>query len=127
MTADGIVNASGLACVTTLIESADVTLTTATERTGVYTGATFSMPAKNVTITVNFQILGDVDLNGRINISDTRAVTAHTSKTTLLTGEKLIVANVTGSTSATVNIADTRAIKAVASKETTVFPNGKYN
>ena len=125
-TATPTLTSAGLACVCTLISSDDVTITTTTAATGAFTGGSFVMPESDVAITVNFQVLGDINLNGGINGMDLTALKKHNAGTAPLTGEKLIVANVTGSSNATINGMDLSSIKKYNAGTSTTFPNGSY-
>jgi len=126
LTAAGTVNAAGYACVTTAITSSDAALTTTKAKTGAYTGATFTMPAANVTITVNFQVLGDTNLNGSVNATDATQAMQGAAGSRELTEEKKIAANVAGTSNANLNGTDATHILAYATGSRTSFVNGKY-
>ncbi|MBQ8164201.1 MAG: dockerin type I repeat-containing protein [Clostridia bacterium] len=117
------------ASICTLIESSDVTLSCSNvSKTGEYTGATFTMPESDVAITVNIRVFGDLNYDGNINVMDINAIKKHISSATVLTGEKLIVANAVGNytgAKATVNVMDLNGVKAFIGKGT-LLANGVY-
>jgi len=70
---------------------------------------TFTMPADAVCITANWVMLGDIDGNGIISISDVAAIYQHVRSRITLTGEALVAADVIGA-DGRVTIADVTAI-----------------
>ena len=114
---------AGLSSVCTAISSDDVTITATTAATGAYTGGSFTMPAADVEITVNFRILGDVMYNGTINNIDAMLIRNYYNGSYTLNAEQLISSNVVGSTSATVNNLDAMYVLNYYNGKVTSFPN----
>ncbi len=125
-TATPTLTSAGLACVCTLISSDDVTIATTTAATGAFTGGSFVMPESDVAITVNFQILGDINLNGGINTTDATMLKRITGGTYTASAEQKIVANVAGTTSAAVNVSDLTVFKRYTGQIISQFPTGTY-
>lgn len=61
----------------------------------------FTMPNAHVTITAEFYMIGDVNLDGVIDISDALAALRHASGQEVLTGDALLAADVNGDGSVT--------------------------
>ena len=128
-TAIPTLTSTGLASVCTLISSDDVAITNTTSAAGMFTGGTFVMPESNVAITVNFQVLGDINLNGGINGIDLALLKKYTANpaASTLSAEALIVANVAGTGNTTINGIDLAQLKKfTANPDTMQFPNGTY-
>ena len=125
-TATPTLTSAGLACVCTLISSDDVTITTTTAATGAFTGGSFVMPESDVAITVNFQVLGDINLSGTITAADLAMLKRKVNGVLVLDGEKLITANVAGSSSTALNAGDVSVIKKYLGQVVSEFPNGTY-
>jgi hypothetical protein len=131
LTVNPKMNASGMACVCTLITVTDASGTTveatiSKAATGAYSGVSFVMPEGDVTVTANFQVLGDINLNGSINTTDASMLKRITGGTLAATGERAIVANVTGKTNATINVSDLTVFKRYSGQVITTLPNGDY-
>jgi hypothetical protein len=84
------------------------------------------MPESDVAITVNFQVLGDINLNGGINTTDATMLKRITGGTYTATAEQKIVANVAGTTSTAVNVSDLTVFKRYSGQVITTLPNGDY-
>ena len=128
-TATPALTSAGLACICTLISSDDVEITVAVSAVGFYTGGSFVMPASDVAITVNFQILGDINLNGGINGIDLAQLKKYTAnpEASTLSAEAIMVANVAGTSNTTINGIDLAQLKKfTANPDTMKFPNGTY-
>jgi len=80
----------------------------------------------NVTITVNFQILGDTNLNVSVNATDATQAMQAAAGSRELTEEKKIAANIAGSSNANLNGTDATHILAFATGSRTTFNNGTY-
>ena len=128
-TATPTLTSTGLACVCTLISSDDVTITATTSNVGFITGGSFVMPENDVAITVNFQVLGDINLNGGINGIDLAQLKKYTSnpEASTLSAEAIMVANVAGTSNTVINGIDLAQLKKfTANPDTMQFPNGTY-
>ncbi len=80
----------------------------------------FKMPSSAVIITAAFYMIGDVDLDGSVTISDSLAVLRHVSGAAPLTGDALIAADVDGDGEVTQS--DSQTILSYVSGEITIFP-----
>ena len=87
------------------------------------------MPENDVAITVNFQVLGDINLNGGINGIDLAQLKKYTSnpEASTLSAEAIMVANVAGTSNTVINGIDLAQLKKfTANPDTMQFPNGTY-
>ena len=128
-TATPTLTSTGLACICTLISSDDATITATTSNVGFITGGSFVMPENDVAITVNFQVLGDINLNGGINGIDLAQLKKYTSnpEASTLSAEAIMVANVAGTSNTVINGIDLAQLKKfTANPDTMQFPNGTY-
>ncbi len=121
------VTSAGYASVCTLISTTNATVTTTAASTGSFTGGSFVMPAEDVTITVNFQVLGDVTLDGSIKANDLAMLKKYIGGSYELTAERLLAANVVGGNDANVKANDLAAMKKYVGGGMTQFGNGSYS
>ncbi len=80
----------------------------------------FRMPSSAVIITAAFYMIGDVDLDGSVTVSDSLAVLRHVSGAEVLAGDALIAADVDGDGEVTQT--DSQIILSYVAGEITVFP-----
>jgi len=80
----------------------------------------FQMPNSSVTINAVFYMIGDIDLDGSVTVSDSLAVLRHVSGAAPLTGDALIAADVDGDGEVTQT--DSQIILSYAAGEITLFP-----
>ena len=78
------------------------------------------MPSLNVTITAEFYMIGDVDDDESVTVSDVLAVLRHIAGTAPLTGDALIAADVDGD--GDIDNDDAQYIGDYAVGNITVFP-----
>ena len=80
----------------------------------------FQMPSSNATITAEFYMIGDVDNDGSVTISDCLVVLRHVAEIAPLTGDALLAADVDGD--GDVDYDDAQYIGDYAAGNITVFP-----
>ncbi len=126
-TATPMFTSAGLASACTKVTSEQATITTTTHATGQITGGSFVMPDADVTITINFQILGDVRIDGSISSLDYSYTMANLRGKMTLNEEQLIVANVYSNTSTAITSLDYTYIMMYLRGKLASFPNNLCN